>query len=200
MPDALTNEWTELIEQWNAVDEPTIHFDVLRGRIEAERRRMIRDVAVDTVVSVLFVAVAGYAVLRFPGAWTRLFAVDVAAILVAVWAFAVWNRRGTWRPLGETTESFLRLARLRCRRKIQAVRFGAAVMIAQLVAVAAWRIWGPQHAPFAPTEMLAVLPVIVVVTFTAWLALSRRRAARELDELDQLHAQLSVDGAESPNE
>jgi len=31
MPDALTNEWTELIEQWNAVDEPSIHFDVLRG-------------------------------------------------------------------------------------------------------------------------------------------------------------------------
>jgi len=192
MPDALTNEWTELIEQWNAVDEPTIHFDVLRGRIEAERRRMIRDVAVDTVVSVLFVAVAGYAVLRFPGAWTRLFAVDVAAILVAVWAFAVWNRRGTWRPLGETTESFLRLARLRCRRQIQAVRFGAAVMVAQLVAVAAWRIWGPRHAPFAPTEMLALLPVIVVVIFTVWLGLSRRRAARELGELDRLHAQLSV--------
>src|SRR6476646_2129089 len=168
----------------------------LRRPARAERRRMIRDVAVDTVVSVLFVAVAGYAVLRFPGAWTRLFAADVAAMLVAVWAFGVWNRRGMWRPLGETTESFLRLARLRCRRKIQAVRFGAAVMIAQLVAVAAWRIWGPQQAPFAPTEMLAVLPVIVVVTFTAWLALSRRRAARELDELDQLHAQLSVEGAE----
>jgi len=191
MPDALTNEWTELIEQWNAVDEPSIHFDVLRARIEAERRRMIRDVAVDTVVSVLFVAVAGYAVLRFPGAWTRLFAVDVAAILVAVWAFAVWNRRGTWRPLGETTESFLRLARLRCRRKIQAVRFGAEVMLAQLVAVAAWRVWGPQRAPFAPTEMLAVLPAVVVVTFTVWLALARRRAARELAELDRLHAQLS---------
>ena len=191
MPDALTNEWTDLVEQWNAVDESTIHFDALRARIEAERRRMIRGVAVDTVVSVLFVAVAGYAVLRFPSAWTRLFAVDVAAILMAVWAFAVWNHRGTWRPLGETTESFLRLARLRCRRKIQAVRFSAEVMVAQLVAVAAWRMWGPQRAPFAPTEMLAVLPVVVVVVFTAWLALSRRRAARELAELDRLHAQLS---------
>ena len=66
-------------------------------------------------------------------------------------------------------------------------------MIAQLVAVAAWRMWGPRHAPFAPTEMLAVLPVIVVVIFTAWLARSRRRAAQELAELDRLHAQLSVD-------
>jgi hypothetical protein len=50
MPDALTNEWTELVEQWNAVDESTIHFDALRARIEAERRRMLRDVAVDTIV------------------------------------------------------------------------------------------------------------------------------------------------------
>ena len=196
MPDALTNEWTDLVEQWNAVDESTIHFDALRARIEAERRRMIRGVAMDTVVSVLFIAVAGYAVLRFPSAWTRLFAVDVAAMLVAVWAFAVWNRRGTWQPLGETTESFLRLARLRCRRKIQAVRFGAEVMVAQLVAVVAWRVWGPEHAPFAPTEMLAVLPAVVVVIFTVWLAVSRRRAAEELAELDRLHAQLSGE----PNE
>ena len=196
MPDALTNEWTELVEQWNAVDESTIHFDALRARIEAERRRMLRDVAVDTIVSVVFAAVAGYALIRFPSAWTRLFAIDVAAMLVAVWTFSIWNRRGTWRPLGETTESFLRLARLRCRRKIQAVRFAAEVTVAQLVAVVAWRIWGPQHAPFAPTEMLALLPAVVVVTFTVWLAVSRRRAAQELAELDRLHAQLSVE----PNE
>ena len=190
MPDALTNEWTELVEQWSAVDESTIHFDALRARIEAERRRMLRDVAVDTVVSVVFAAVAGYALIRFPSAWTRLFAIDVAAILMSVWAFSVWNRRGTWRPLGETTESFLRLARLRCRRKIQAVRFGAEVTIAQLVAVTAWSIWGPQNAPFAPSEILAILPAVVVVIFTAWLALSRRRAVQELAELDRLHAQL----------
>ncbi len=197
MPDALTNEWTELVEQWNAVDESTIHFDALRARIEAERRRMLQAVAADILVSVLFAAVAGYAVLRFPSAWTRLFAVDVAAVLAATWAFAVWNRRGTWRPLGETTESFLRLARLRCCRKIQAVRFGVEVMIAQLLAVAAWRVWGPQQAPFVPTETLAILPVVVVVIFTVWLAVSRRRAALELAELDRLHAQLSVDGDES---
>jgi hypothetical protein len=193
MPDALTNEWTELVEQWNAVDESAIHFDTLRARIDAERRRMIRGVLTDVVVSVLFVGVAGYALVRFPSAWTRLFAVDVAAMLVATWVFAVWNRRGTWRPLGETTESFLRLARLRCRRKIQAVRFGVEVMIAQLVAVTAWRVWGPQQAPFVPTETLAILPVVVVVAITGWLALSRRRAARELAELERLHAQLSVD-------
>jgi hypothetical protein len=193
MPDALTNEWTELVEQWNAVDESAMHFDTLRARIDAERRRMIRGVFTDVVVSALFVGVAGYALVRFPSAWTRLFAVDVAVMLVATWAFAVWNRRGTWRPLGETTESFLRLARLRCRRKIQAVRFGVEVMIAQLVAVTAWRVWGPQQAPFVPTETLAILPVVVVVAITGWLALSRRRAARELAELERLHAQLSVD-------
>ena len=193
MPDALTNEWTELVEQWNAVDESAIHFDTLRARIDAERRRMILGVLMDVAVSVLFAGVAGYALVRFPSAWTRLFAVDVAVMLVATWAFAVWNRRGTWRPLGETTESFLRLARLRCRRKIQAVRFGVEVMIAQLVAVTAWRVWGPQQAPFVPTETLAILPVVVVVAITGWLALSRRRAARELAELERLHAQLSVD-------
>lgn len=193
MPDALTNEWTELIEQWTAVDDSTIHFDALRARIEAEHRRMIRSVVIDVVVSVLFAAVAGYAVLQFPSAWTRLFAVDVAAMLLATWAFAVWNRRGTWQPLGETTESFLRLARLRCRRKIQAVRFGAEVTIAQLIAVAAWRVWGPQQAPFAPTELFEVLPAVVVVVFIVWLSVSRRRASRELAELDRLHAQLTAD-------
>ena len=191
MPDGLTNEWTELVEQWNALDESTVHVDALRARIEAERRRMIRSVAMDAVVSVVFAGAAAYALLRFPSAWTRLFAIDVAAMLVATWAFALWNRRGAWRPLGETTESFLQLARLRCRRKIQAIRFGADVLIAQVIAVAAWRVWGPQHAPFARTELTTALPVIVVVLFTVWLALSRRRVAQELAELDRLHAQLS---------
>lgn len=193
MPDALANEWTELVEQWNAVDESAIQFDTLRARIDAERRRMIRGVVADVVVSAVFATIAGYSLLRFPSAWTRLFAVDVAAMLLATWTFAVWNRRGTWRPLGETTESFLRLARLRCRRKIQAVRFGVEVTIVQLVAVVAWRVWGPQQAPFVPTETLAVLPVVVVVIFTGWLAVSRRRSAQELAELDRLHAQFSVD-------
>lgn len=190
MPDALTNEWTELVEQWNASDESTVHFDALRARIEAERRRMMRSVAMDIVVSVVFAGAAAYALLCFPSAWTRLFAIDVAAMLVGTWAFALWNRRGAWRPLGETTESFLQLARLRCRRKIQAIRFGADVLIAQLVAVAAWRVWGPRQAPFGQTEALAVLPVIVVVIFTVWLVRSRRRASLELAELDRLHAQL----------
>jgi len=192
MPDALTNEWTELVEQWNTEDEATIHFDALRTRIEAERGRMRRAVAVDILVSVLFVGGAAYALLRFPSAWTRLFAIDVAAMLMATWAFALWNRRGAWRPLGETTESYLTLARLRCRRKIQAIRFGADVLIAQLVAVTAWRVWGPQHAPFAQTEALAALPVIVVVVFTVWLVRSRRRVALELAELDRLHTQLNA--------
>lgn len=152
---------------------------------------MRRAVAVDIIGTALFAGGGAYALLRFPSEWTRLFAIDVAAMLIAVWAFALWNRRGTWRPLGETTESFLRLARLRCRRKIQAIQFGAGMLIAQLVAVAAWRVWGPRHAPFAQTEVLAALPVIVVVVFTAWLVSSRRRAVQELAGLDRLQAQLS---------
>jgi len=54
-----------------------------------------------------------------------------------------------------------------------------------------WSIWGPQQAPFAPSEMLAALPAVVVVIFTVWLTLSHRRAAQEQAELDRLHAQLS---------
>ena len=191
MPDAITNEWIELVAVWNT-DGPAAHVEALRQRVEAERRRMIVGVAVEIAVTVLFAGAATYATLRFPGNWSRLVAIDIAAITIGVWTFVLWNRRGIWRPLGESTEAFLRLARLRCLRKLQAIRFSVALIVAQLLAVAVWVWWGPQQSPLAPSLSVRAIPAIVVVLFVVALTWSRRRVRQELTELDQWHAQLTA--------
>ena len=183
MPDT-ANDWSSLVEQWT-VDVPAPTLDAVRAHIEAERRRMMIGVAADVFVTLVFVAGIFVALARYPGSWTRLLAIDVAAMLLATWAFALWNRRGAWRPLGESTEEFLRLARLRCRRKLQAVRFGIAVLAAQLLAVAAWLAWGPAS-PFERGGAVTVLPLAVVVVFVTVLSRTRARIRRELALLDRL--------------
>ena len=153
---------------------------------------MVSWVISETALTALVGTGAAYALMRFPGAWTRLLAVNVALMVIATWTFAIWNRRGLWRPLGETTDSFLRLARLRCRRKLQALRFAVVLLIVQLLFVGVWRAVGPGDAPFARTEATAALPIAVVVVYVVALVRLRRRVTEEMAELDRLDAQLSA--------
>lgn len=185
MPESLANEWTELIEDWSR-NQPEVRPEVLRARIDRERRRMVWMVAGEVALSVVVCAGAVYALVRFPSDWTRMLALDIALILAATWAFAIWNRRGIWRPLGETTDAFIRLARLRCRRKLQALRFAMVVFVAQLVFVGVWRAWGLGDAPFVRTNALTAVPILVVVVFVGVLIHARRRATEELAELDRI--------------
>ena len=185
MSESLVNDWAELIEDWNG-DRPDVRADMIRVRVDRERRRMVRTVVAEIILTIVVVVAAAYALFRFPSDWTRLFTLNLGMMLVAMWGFAVWNRRGLWRPLGETTEAFVRLARLRCRRKLQALGFATAVVGAQLLFVAAWRVWGPRDAPFTRSDALAALPVLAAVVFVVGLIVARRRVAAEMAELDGL--------------
>lgn len=184
MPETL-NEWSALVERWREDERPAL-LASLRHRIAAQRRRMWWCVAAEVSVSVAYVAVVTWALWSIPGAWARLFAADVALLLVAAWAFALWNRRGTWRPLGETTESYLALSRLRCRRRLQAIRFGWVLLAAQVTTVAAWVLAKGAASPFPRSVVALLLPLAVVIGFAWALDHGRRRVTRELAELAEL--------------
>ena len=183
MSESLVNDWAELIEDWNG-DRPDVRADMLRARVDRERRRMVRTIVAELVLTIVVVVAAVYALFQFPSDWTRLFTLNLGMMLVTMWGFAFWNRRGLWHPLGETTDAFVRLARLRCRRKLQALGFATAVFGAQLLVVGAWRVWGPRDAPFARSDALAALPVLAVVGFVFALIVARRRVTVEMAELD----------------
>jgi hypothetical protein len=186
MPE-LANEWTELVERWREVERP-VPLDGLRKRIATERRRMLLWLAADVMVSLAFVVVVPWMLWRYPGAWSRTFAADVGVLLAGAWGFTLWNRRGLWQPLGETTESYLALARLRCTRRLHAIRFGWAFLIAQVTFVAVWAVLGPRGGPLSRAGMAlaAGLPMLTVAGFAVGLSYARRRALRELAELGGL--------------
>lgn len=181
------NEWDELVTDWRELPSPS-DADTLRALVARQRRRMVIGVIADVAVSILFVSSAVTLLVRTPGASSVLLAANILVMLVAAWTFSIWSRRGTWRPLGETTAQYLELARARSRRQLQAIRFGALMMVTQLVIVGVWVLWGPGLRGPTRTSgaMTIALPVAVVVAFTGAFSWARARARRELQELDSL--------------
>jgi hypothetical protein len=183
MPE-LMNEWTELVERWRDGERP-VSLEALRERIAAERRRMLLRVAADVMVSLTFGIVAAWMLWRHPGLWSRMFAADGGVLLLTAWGFAFWNNRGAWRPLGDTTESYLAFSRLRSRRRLLAIRFGWVILVAQLVFVASWAAFGPRGGPAAGRALAIALPALTVAGFAVGLSVARRRVLREMSELKE---------------
>jgi hypothetical protein len=120
---------------------------------------------------------------------------DLAAMsslgLLAVGAllFSLWNRRGLWSPLAETTAAYLALARTRVQRRREALRAGRWLLIGETAVFIPW-IWHRLHLgagqPSALDYALAYgyLAFVVAVT-AAVLAWLERWTRRELAELPQ---------------
>lgn len=62
---------------------------------------------------------SGIEIVLWVNAWT---------LATVVLIYALWNRRGLWRPLGESTPRFLEHWRDRCRRGLRTVTFVRAVV------------------------------------------------------------------------
>jgi hypothetical protein len=186
------DDWTMLAAEWqDGTPNVTVDASALRRRVDAERRRMRWSLAMEVIMSLLAVAATALTVRNYPGAWSRFLAIDTGVMLVALWTFGIWNTRGTWQPLGQTTEAFLSLARLRCARRLRALWYAALVTALQVVGVTLWsRTPGASEgAPALPAYAL-VAPVAVVLTVIVSIVTARRRIRRELEELDALAADL----------
>lgn len=185
------NDWGELIADWRGASAPT-DASALHALVTRQRRRMILGVSAEVVVSVVFVTAAATMLLRAPGPASTLFALNVLVMLVVAWTSSLWSRRGTWRPLGETTADYLDLARLRCRRRLEALTYGWVMLVGQLVFVGAWALRGPglsggESRPGA----LSLLPAAVVAIFVCAMLWIGRRTRQELADLESMAAALA---------
>ena len=189
-----THDWTGLIDDWRGVASNAAPPARLRGIVERQRRRLLLWVIADVLVSVVFVTGTILLLVRSPGPASWLLAANVLLMLVAAWTFSLWSRRGTWKPLGESTAHFLDYARLHCQRRLQAVRFAAAAVVAQLIMVGAWVLWGPPlslRPGASPT--IAALPAVVVIVFVVAIVWQRRATLRELREIEELRSEATLD-------
>ena len=184
------DDWQDLSHVWQATGT-TQHIDVpaLRARIGRGQRRARLVLWLEVVITAVYLAAAVFLVRRMPSLWSWLVAADVLAMVIAAWTFALWNRRGTWRPTAESTEQYIALLRLHCVRRIQAAWFVWATTAGQVAFVLVIRSVvrsAGRPALALPAANAVGLPVITVLVFVAAAFRMRRQALRELRELDHL--------------
>jgi hypothetical protein len=162
----------------------------------ALRRRVVRRSRGLALLAVLEVAWTAWLVgwlirgaLRLGTAVDTAFLGAASLLAVGVLAFAWWNRRGVWRPAVESTEAFLELSILRCRRRLRSMRAAWWVLLAEVALLAPWLAYrllaradggeaaGPSRWALA-YGLLAALTLAVAVACQAVGRYSRRELAR----------------------
>lgn len=112
---------------------------------------------------------------------------SLALLGIAAQAWALWNRRGLWQAQGESALAFIDFSILRCRRRLNSVRFGAGLLAAETFLFLLWFFLNPAA---WSTFALGLLATCVAVAATA-LALFGRYSRRELTALSKLRAEVA---------
>jgi hypothetical protein len=186
-------EWDALEELWRT-EERVAPFDetALRRRIGAQTRRMWYITAMEAVIVVATLLASLFAVRRDPTRFTMAWTASVWVFTLFVWEFAMWNRRGVWKPFGATAAAFVQLMRERAKRKIRVVWFCRVVIpvsnVAFLpIAIARYRAQGLENFRTALMVVFLLYSAGVVI----WSVWYRRQAERELRDAAELEQRVS---------
>jgi hypothetical protein len=130
--DAELDVWRE---QWQS-DTPVPGG--LRRKVERQSRFMKLMLLADILVTVVIGGgTVAWAVLSpMPGLW--LLAGATWLFITVAWAFSFRINRGTWSPAAMNTAAFLDLSIRRCRGRLAALRFGAALYVCEVVFCLGW--------------------------------------------------------------
>jgi hypothetical protein len=183
------DEWLDIQTEWQGADTPSELIASLIQRARGYRRRMIRVIVAEVAITVL-VGYAALAVLR--GAPDRTpWLIWMSVFIAAVWAFALWNRHGTFEPVAATTRAYLDLMIVRCERRLRSVRFILAVLAIH-VPVVVWLLLAGDGASGRRISVALMLGGMFTIYFVAALAM-RAGARAELATLTVLRAQLKAE-------
>jgi len=143
----------------------------------------------EVLVTVAVLSWVAYVVAERPTA--AMIGWGIAAVLhsALVWVFTLWNRRGIWAPLGESTRAYLALAFERANRDRRAAKFVIWLVILEVVAVATVVAWAPR--PVSAGSWL--LPAAVVLSALGWAIRRLLRCGRELADLRSVARELGFD-------
>ncbi len=184
-------EWQQLQQVWNQPDRATDARVAALHRAVSGQARMLRlALAAELVLTIAAVAWLAFVWSRVPSPRT---AVIIAAALVhsaVIWGYALWNRRGHWKPVADTLRDAVRVRRAHYRRRLAAYRFVtwlAAIEGALLVLVLVMTDLTPWPILFS----LAFLGAAVL-----WTIWDNARLRRELEALDRFAAEFEEESSE----
>ncbi len=178
-------EWEDLAAAWQKADEAPVDLAPLRRLLAAQRRRLVAVVLGEAALVLAFAWLSWLVVRDGVQAWETVWLLTLWGFTFVAVAFALWNRRGTWRSLGESVEEYVRLARLRARRARRSLVFAAGLLVAEVVAVVAQLAWFGR-ASGGTGVLVAGLLVGAVAMAAAGCWLAARRIRRDLALLDEL--------------
>ncbi len=165
-------------------------------RVHRQSRRLRLILAGEIALTIVMLVMSFTIVARYNAAGTLRVGAMVLLYTAAVWAFTLWNRRGVWRPYGETTAEFVELLRVRAHRRIRSARFtqvviGVAVILVGREVEAVWRAGSASTWERGVWTAFAVYSV-GMVAWSIWYELKARREVRELADFQrQLRAEVS---------
>ena len=168
-------QWASLRSAWQARDElPRVDADTLRHAVALETQRMRRSLFGEIALSIAAVVFAVWCVLARVGPRPRVVAGDTVGVVVVVWAFVLWGRRGLWAPATETSHAYVLLRRRRSRLKLLTAWLALVLVAVQAAVVLATGVGNRD------------LAIAAVVAWGLWSVWMRRRAIREMQYYDSL--------------
>ncbi len=172
----------------------TASTEHLAQRVRRQSDHLRRILAGEIILTLVVLVAAGAAIIQNAGAGAVRVGAMVFLYTAAVWAFTLWNRRGVWKPYGETTADFVALLRVRAQRRIWSAWFSQVVVSVALILVSrevevAWRAGQVSLVDWVWIGLGAYSVAVIV-----WSVWYRRRARREMRELDALSQDLTPAG------
>ena len=174
-------EWQDLTDVWQTAgrgDEIP-----LQKIVRTNRRRMLMAAAGEIALAVLFLLMTITVAADGVAGWEAVWMATLWGFMLVAGAFAWWNRRGTWRPLGDSVTDYIRLSRLRCERQRRSVVFGIALFAAEAIVIVAQLVWFGRLTPPAASVLAAS-----AVPIAAWCIVTLRRIERELRAIARFEA------------
>lgn len=185
-------EWEGWALAWRADDAPAPE---VRSRLEARVRSaslmMILAAALEYALAVGMLALSFIVAAGNPRPVMLVWCAMIWIFVFAAWGFSLWNRRGIWRPEGQTTEAFVALTRERCLRKLRTVRFTRWLLAAEVIFLVPWGWWeyasDPVKFALHPQAYLFRYGLIALFVLAAsvWSVWYGRWARHELAALEE---------------
>jgi hypothetical protein len=180
------DEWEALGAEWRSAAprlESGAAVEALGRRVRAHGRRQLLLLASEIVMSIGALAAVRWYWNQSDGRGV-VTAISIVVMLAVVWSFAIWNRRGSWRPLGESTSEYVRLSRVRVRAGRRTVGFVRIVLALGVVVYVPWFALRLNRGVVHGAEWWSwAIFVGYAAAYLWWCSWYSRRLDRELEAL-----------------
>ena len=198
MVDQELKDWQATWQSSAETTRRTPPFDIRRHAARAGRRLTVR-YASGCLFALAFLVFSAVYAQRHPTLHWILWAATVWIATLVALGFMIWNGRGLWTAAGQSNAAYVELSRKRCLAELRAVRFGYALLSAELAVVTPWLLWSffsKRGSPgFEPASHLTGFAALLALTvgYLVWFALYRRRKLRELALLAEFQRSVTED-------